>query len=72
MIVTSPLVLPTPPRPALGSLIDAMEKLSRHQRCEIARIGRRARAAKEPHIRRLTWATVAEVKRLAAVDHGAN
>ena len=52
-------------RPALGSLIGAMAKLSRPRRNEIARMGRRARAAKVPRIRRLTREAVAEAKRLA-------
>jgi hypothetical protein len=52
-------------RPALGNLIGAMGKLSQRQRNEIARLGRKAKAAKVPWIRRLTWAAVAEAKRLA-------
>jgi hypothetical protein len=54
------------PRPALATLIAAMGKLSRRQRNEIARIGRKARAAKMPRIRRLTRDVTAEVRRLAA------
>jgi hypothetical protein len=53
------------PRPALASLIAAMGKLSRRQRNEIARMGRRAKAAKVPRIRRLTREATAEAKRLA-------
>jgi hypothetical protein len=52
-------------RPALATLIAAMEKLSRPKRVEVARIGRKARAAKVPRIRRLTWRAVAEARRLA-------
>jgi hypothetical protein len=52
-------------RPAWGALVTAMERLPRRQRVEIARLGRRARAAKVPRIRRLTWKDVAEAKRLA-------
>jgi hypothetical protein len=54
-----------PGRPALATLIGAMEKLPRCQRNEVAMFGRKARAAKVPRIRRLTWEAVAEVKRLA-------
>jgi len=53
-------------RPALATLIRAMERLSELQRNEIARMGRRARAAKHPRIRRLTSAAAAEARRLAA------
>lgn len=52
-------------RPALANLIAAMEKLSRPQRNEIARLGRRAKAAKVPRIRRLTREVTAEARRLA-------
>jgi hypothetical protein len=55
------------PRPALATLIGAMERLSRRQRIEIAERGRRAKAAKAPRIRRLCREAVAEAKRLAAV-----
>jgi hypothetical protein len=54
-----------PSRPALASLIAAMEKLSRPQRVEVACLGRRARAAKVPRIRRLTREAAAEARRLA-------
>ena len=54
-----------PSRPALGALVAAMTKLSRAQRREIARFGRKARAAKVPGLRRLTWRVVAEARRLA-------
>ena len=54
-------------RPALKDLVCAMEKLPRGQRNEVARFGRKARAAKLPKIRRLTWAAVAEARRLALV-----
>jgi hypothetical protein len=56
------------PRPALAVLIAAMEKLSRPKRLEIARMGRRAKAAKTPRIRRLTREVTAEIRRLAAAD----
>jgi len=52
-------------RPALTNLIAAMAKLSRRQRNEIARMGRRALAAKAPRIRRLTREVTAELRRLA-------
>jgi hypothetical protein len=55
------------PRPALATLIAAMEKLSRRQRCEIARMGRRAKAAKHPRLRRLASEAKAEAKRLAGI-----
>jgi hypothetical protein len=55
-----------PSRPAFGSLVAAFERLPRCQRIEVARIGRKARAAKVPRIRRLTWKAVAEARRLAA------
>jgi hypothetical protein len=54
-----------PSRPALAVLIGAMERLSRQQRDEVARLGRKARAAKVPRLRRLTWRAVAEARRLA-------
>ena len=54
-----------PRRPALGNLIAAMGKLSRPQRNEIACMGRKARAAKVPRIRRLTREAAAEARRLA-------
>jgi hypothetical protein len=54
-----------PRRPALATLIGAMEKLSRLQRVEVAHLGRKARAAKVPRIRRLTWHAVVEARRLA-------
>jgi hypothetical protein len=59
------LLIAAPERPALGNLIAAMGKLSRRQRNEIARLGRRAKAAKAPRIRRLTREANAEAKRLA-------
>jgi hypothetical protein len=55
-------------RPALATLIAAMGKLSRRQRNEIARMGRKAKAAKVPRIRRLTREVTAEARRLAASD----
>jgi hypothetical protein len=54
-----------PSRPALATLIGAMERLSRQQRVEVAHLGRKARAAKVPRLRRLTWRAVAEARRLA-------
>jgi hypothetical protein len=56
------------PRPALFILITAMGGLSRRQRNEIARLGRKAKAAKAPRIRRLTREVTAEARRLAAAD----
>lgn len=55
------------PRPALFILIKAMERLSRPQRAEVACIGRRAKAAKHPRLRRLAREAKAEAKRLAGV-----
>jgi hypothetical protein len=55
------------PRPALATLIAAMEKLSRPKRNEIARLGRKAKAAKHPRLRRLASEAKAEAKRLAGV-----
>jgi hypothetical protein len=52
-------------RPALAVLVAAMGRLSPKSRNEVARIGRKARAAKLPRIRRLTWQAVAEARRLA-------
>jgi hypothetical protein len=54
-----------PSRPALATLIGAMERLPRYQRLEIARMGRRAIAAKAPRIRRLAREAAAEARRLA-------
>jgi hypothetical protein len=54
------------PRPALAVLIAAMAKLSRTRRQEIIARGRKAKAAKEARIRKLTRAVTAEVRRLAA------
>jgi hypothetical protein len=42
-----------------------MEMLSRIKRLEIAKFGRRARAAKTPRIRKLAREAKAEAKRLA-------
>jgi hypothetical protein len=54
-------------RPALAQLIKAMERrLSQRQRIEIARHGRKAKAAKQPWVRRLTREVTAEIRRLAA------
>jgi hypothetical protein len=58
--------IPASDRPALGALITAMERLARAKRNEIARLGRKAKAAKIPKLRQLTRQTVAEAKRLAA------
>jgi hypothetical protein len=54
-----------PRRPALATLIGAMERLPRKQRVELVHLGRKARAAKVPRIRRLTWRAVVEARRLA-------
>jgi hypothetical protein len=54
-----------PNRPALKQLIDGMERrLSHRQQNEIARMGRRAKAARAKWLRRLTNAANAEAKRL--------
>jgi hypothetical protein len=58
------LLLRNAPRPALATLINAMAKLSPRQRIEIAVLGRRARAAKMPRLRRLTREVTAEARRL--------
>jgi hypothetical protein len=55
------------PRPAWFILVAAMEKLSRPKRAEICRLGRRARAARHPRLRRLDREAKAEAKRLAGV-----
>jgi hypothetical protein len=55
-------------RPALCNLITAMERLARAKRIEIARLGRRAKAAKIPKIRQLTRQAIAEAKRLATAQ----
>jgi hypothetical protein len=53
-------------RPALQRLIGGMEtRLSHRQRQEIARMGRRAKAARAKWLRRLASNAVAEAKRLA-------
>jgi hypothetical protein len=44
-----------------------MERLSRPKRNEIARMGRRAKAAKHPRLRRLASEAKAEAKRLAGI-----
>jgi hypothetical protein len=54
-----------PSRPAYASLVTEMARLSRPQRNEVARLGRKARAAKMPRIRRLTREAVDEARRLA-------
>jgi hypothetical protein len=54
-----------PSRPALATLIGAMERLPRYQRLEIASKGRRAMAARVPRIRRLAREAAAEARRLA-------
>lgn len=61
----APLHLEVGERPALGNLIRSMEMLSRIKRLEIAKFGRRARAAKTPRIRKLAREAKAEAKRLA-------
>jgi hypothetical protein len=56
-------------RPALKSLIGAMEcRLSRRQRVEIVRMGRRAKAAKQLWLRRLTSEAAAEAGREGASE----
>jgi hypothetical protein len=55
-------------RPALATLIAAMERLSRPRRAEVARLGRKAKAARHPRLRRLARAAKAEAKRLAAAE----
>jgi hypothetical protein len=57
-------------RPALGKLVTAMGKLSRRQRCEIAQLGRRARAAKASRIRRLAREAEAEARLLLKQREG--
>jgi len=54
-----------PSRPAPATLIGAMERLPRYQRLEIARLDRRAKAAKHPRLRRLAREATAEARRLA-------
>jgi hypothetical protein len=61
----APLNLEVRERPALATLIGAMERLSRCHRIEICRMGRKARAAKTPRIRRLAREANAEARRLA-------
>jgi hypothetical protein len=54
-------------RPALKQLISGMERrLSHRQRHEIARMGRRAKAAKALWLRRLTSEAAAEARRQGA------
>jgi hypothetical protein len=53
-----------PDRPALATLIGAMERLPRYQRLEIALLDRRAKAAKVPRLRRLAREAAAEARRL--------
>jgi hypothetical protein len=54
-------------RPALQRLIGGMEtRLSHRQRQEIARMGRKAKAAKQTWLRRLAFAAVAEARRQEA------
>jgi hypothetical protein len=62
--LNEPIVVFAPDRPALALLIKAMERLSRPRRVEVVRLGRRARAAKTPRIRRLAREAKAEAKRL--------
>jgi hypothetical protein len=56
------------PRPAIAALIVAMERLSRRKRIEIALLGRKAPAAKDSRIRRLTFAAAAEARKLQATQ----
>lgn len=52
-------------RPAWGALVTALERLPRRSRVETARMGRRAKAAKHPRLRRLAREARAEARRLA-------
>ena len=52
-------------RPALQELVAAMARLSGRQRNEICRLGRQAKAARAPRLRRLAREAKAEAKRLA-------
>jgi len=54
-----------PQRPALASLVAAMEKLWRRQRNEIARFGWKAKAAKQPSLRKRAREATAEARGLA-------
>jgi hypothetical protein len=67
MLTKSEHLLPrdAPSRPALATLIGAMERLPRYQRLEIALLDRRAKAAKVPRLRRLAREAAAEARRLA-------
>jgi hypothetical protein len=65
--MSGPLHLAMRDRPALSSLINAMAKLSRPKRDEIARMGRKAKAGRVPRLRRLASAARAEAKRLAGM-----
>jgi hypothetical protein len=62
----TPIIEPSG-RPCLRALITAMERLSRRQRLEIAALGRRAKAARHPRLRRLASAARTEAKRAAQV-----
>jgi hypothetical protein len=65
--MSGPLHLAMRDRPALSSLINAMAKLSRPKRNEIARLGRKAKAGRVRRLRRLASAARAEAKRLAGM-----
>lgn len=58
------------PRPALFILIAVMGGLSRRQREEICRLGRKAKAARTARIRRLTREANAEARRWLAAKAG--
>jgi hypothetical protein len=64
--MSRPNPIPCSERPALSVLILAMMKLSRRKRTEIARMGRKAPAAKQPRLRKLARLARAEAKRLAS------
>jgi hypothetical protein len=57
-------------RPALAALVLAMTKLSRPKRNEIARMGRKAKAAKASRIRRLCREANAEGRRWLTAQAG--
>lgn len=57
-------------RPALGRLVTAMGRLPRYQRREIARLGKRAKAAKKGTLLRLAREAEAEARRLVGMANG--
>jgi hypothetical protein len=62
------LLRDAPRRPAIANLIAAMAKLAPRQRNEICRMGRKARAAKAPRLRRLAREAAAEARSLAEME----